>query len=174
MEPVTGFFYFFTDSLVVEVGILDSRLDHIHLYEPQIFNKKSPEIDKSELPWLQKLSQEFENYFAGKQARFSLQYPLAHQPSPFYKIVYKELQNSSPGKTLTYKQLAELSNSPRAARAVGSAMSKNPYPLIIPCHRVLPSHGKNNGAYSAGNGEATKNYLLNLERQLFISHMEQQ
>lgn len=66
------------------------------------------------------------------------------------------------GQTKTYKELAELSGSPNAARAVGMVMSRNRIPLIIPCHRVLGSDGSLHG-FSAPGGIATKKQMLTLE-----------
>lgn len=53
------------------------------------------------------------------------------------------------GKTISYKELAKMSGRPRAARAVGNIMNKNPFPLLIPCHRVVASNGKL-GGYAYG------------------------
>jgi len=65
--------------------------------------------------------------------------------------------------TISYKQLAEQAGSPRAARAVGSVMRTNRFPLVVPCHRVLASDG-GLGGYSAPGGLRTKRRLLDLER----------
>lgn len=55
------------------------------------------------------------------------------------------------GQTLSYKELATKSGRPKAARAVGNIMNKNPFPLLIPCHRVTASNGKIGGyAYGVG------------------------
>jgi methylated-DNA-[protein]-cysteine S-methyltransferase len=78
----------------------------------------------------------------------------------FQKRVYKVLQKVPPGKVITYGELAKRAGYPGAARAVGSAMKKNRLPLVIPCHRVLPSAG-GIGEYSAGKG--WKRWLLELE-----------
>ncbi len=56
---------------------------------------------------------------------------------PFSKSVLEELSRVEFGKTLTYKQLAEKTHSPKAYRAVGTVCNINPFPLLIPCHRVL-------------------------------------
>ena len=66
------------------------------------------------------------------------------------------------GETLTYGQLATLAGSPAAARAVGNCMAANRIPLVIPCHRVVPSAGEF-GGYSAASGTAMKRRLLALE-----------
>lgn len=66
------------------------------------------------------------------------------------------------GETLTYGQLAALAGSPAAARAVGNCMAANRIPLVIPCHRVVPSAGQF-GGYSAASGTAMKRRLLAME-----------
>lgn len=84
---------------------------------------------------------------------------------PFHRKVYRVLCRVPAGKTITYAELARRVGSPKAARAVGQAMAKNPFPIIIPCHRVVPSSGKL-GAYSGRGGVATKRALLRLEGAL--------
>ena len=67
------------------------------------------------------------------------------------------------GEVRTYKWVAARAGSPKAARAVGQALKRNPYPLIIPCHRVVASGGKI-GGYSGG--IKTKRMLLDLEQRI--------
>lgn len=67
----------------------------------------------------------------------------------FHREVYKNLFELTLGEVITYGKLAEKSGSKGAARSVGSAMAQNPYPLIIPCHRVVRSGGEL-GNYSSG------------------------
>jgi len=67
------------------------------------------------------------------------------------------------GEVRTYKWIAARAGSPKAARAVGQALKRNPYPLIIPCHRVVASGGKI-GGYSGG--IKTKRMLLDLEQRI--------
>jgi methylated-DNA-[protein]-cysteine S-methyltransferase len=64
------------------------------------------------------------------------------------------------GELITYGRLAESCGNPRAARAVGAVMRANPWPLIVPCHRVIGSTGRLTGY---GPGLAMKEYLLGLE-----------
>ncbi len=66
------------------------------------------------------------------------------------------------GEVRTYKWLAEAVGRPKAARAIGGAMAKNPIPLMIPCHRVIAVNGSLTG-YSAPCGLDTKRRLLQLE-----------
>jgi O-6-methylguanine DNA methyltransferase len=68
------------------------------------------------------------------------------------------------GETRSYAWVARRIGQPRAVRAVGSALRKNPWPLIIPCHRVIKSDG-NPGKY-AGRDTGRKRKLIDLERQI--------
>ena len=67
-----------------------------------------------------------------------------------------------PGATLTYGELAMRIGEPQAARAVGQALGANPFPIIVPCHRVLAAGGKS-GGFSADGGVRTKLRLLQIE-----------
>ena len=60
-------------------------------------------------------------------------------PSDFLRRVYKATMRIPKGKVTTYGRLAQLAGSRRLSRAVGNAMARNPLPLIVPCHRVVPS-----------------------------------
>ncbi len=77
----------------------------------------------------------------------------------FYSKIYEIVRRIPRGKVATYKTIAKLAGSPGAARAVGSAMKKNPDLKAIPCHRVVGSDGKMRG-YSAGQGVSTKIQML--------------
>lgn len=80
----------------------------------------------------------------------------------FDRKVYRALQAVAPGRTTTYGELAKDVGSPGASRAVGRAMATNPFPLLVPCHRVLASGGRA-GGFSAYGGVVTKEKLLALE-----------
>jgi O-6-methylguanine DNA methyltransferase len=82
--------------------------------------------------------------------------------SLFTCIVLHTLKNVQFGQVLTYGRLATLAGYPKAYRAVGSAMSKNQFPLIIPCHRIIRSNG-NVGEFALG--KDMKEYLLQHESQ---------
>jgi methylated-DNA-[protein]-cysteine S-methyltransferase len=83
----------------------------------------------------------------------------------FSRRVYQVVLGIPLGETRTYKWVARKAGSPRAQRAVGQALKNNPYPLIIPCHRVVGS-GKNLGGYSGPGGRKGKEGLIKLERQI--------
>ncbi len=82
--------------------------------------------------------------------------------SSFDAQIYQLLRDVSWGTTITYGTLAERAGAPGTARAVGAAMSTNHWPIIVPCHRVLPATGQV-GGFSAYGGAETKHALLELE-----------
>ena len=81
----------------------------------------------------------------------------------FQKKVWNEIKKIPRGSTLTYEELAKKIGKPRAYRAVANACGKNPYPIRIPCHRVIGSNGKI-GGYSAKGGIDKKISLLKNEK----------
>ena len=80
----------------------------------------------------------------------------------FYKKVWLTCSKIPKGKTMTYGELAKIIGSPKAARAVGSALGKNPFAPIVPCHRVIRSDGKL-GGYSGIGGVKKKIEMLRKE-----------
>ena len=106
------------------------------------------------------LAKSLERYVAGEAVEWpELPVDVASLP-PFHKKVLEELCRIPAGKTRSYGELAALCGSPKAARAVGQVMAKNPWPLIFPCHRVLAAGGKMGGY---GPGVEMKKWLLELE-----------
>ncbi|HQT45404.1 MAG TPA: MGMT family protein [Candidatus Micrarchaeota archaeon] len=82
----------------------------------------------------------------------------------FEWLVYSECLKIPKGKTLTYRELAIRIGKPRAARAVGNALGKNPFAPFVPCHRVVKSDGTL-GGYSARGGIAKKKKILLAEKK---------
>ena len=100
-------------------------------------------------------------YFRAERRTFNV--PLANDSlTPFARKVQRELLKVPYGSVISYGELAEQAGSPRAARAVGGVMASNPFPLIVPCHRVVNADG-HIGHYSAGHGSKTKVWLLEFE-----------
>ncbi|MDT6940025.1 methylated-DNA--[protein]-cysteine S-methyltransferase [Brucella pseudogrignonensis] len=92
------------------------------------------------------------------------QTPLALDPLPeLNRKVYEILLALKAGETITYGAIARRLGDVSLSQAVGYALGKNPFPIIVPCHRVLGSNGKV-GGFSAAGGTATKLRLLNIER----------
>jgi methylated-DNA-[protein]-cysteine S-methyltransferase len=82
--------------------------------------------------------------------------------APFDRRVYDVARTILPGATLSYGDIAARLGLPGEARAVGQALAQNPFPLVVPCHRVLAAGGKV-GGFSANGGIATKLRLLSIE-----------
>ena len=80
----------------------------------------------------------------------------------FERRVYEAARRIAPGATCSYGEIAAAIGAPREARAVGAALGRNPFPLIVPCHRVLAAGGRL-GGFSAPGGRTTKRRLLAIE-----------
>ena len=81
----------------------------------------------------------------------------------FDRAAWAVARTVPPGETITYGEIAARIGDPQAARAVGRAMGANPFPIIVPCHRVLGADGKM-GGFSATGGVVAKARLLSIER----------
>ncbi len=112
--------------------------------------------------WVAKLARKIAAHVGGTTHDFSdVRLDDAHLPA-FQRRIYQALREVPAGTTASYGDLAERAGSPGAARAVGGAMGKNPWPIVVPCHRVLGA-GKSTGGFSAFGGTATKVRLLAYE-----------
>ena len=81
---------------------------------------------------------------------------------PFRREVYAATRAILPGRTATYGEVAAAIGRSDAARDVGAALARNPFPILVPCHRVLGANGKLTG-FSAPGGLETKRRMLELE-----------
>ncbi|MDE6551546.1 MAG: methylated-DNA--[protein]-cysteine S-methyltransferase [Muribaculaceae bacterium] len=99
-------------------------------------------------------------YLAGERREFSI--PLRLEGTAFRKKVWSELRAIPYGEAITYKELASRIGNPKAVRAVANACGANPFPILIPCHRVVASGGKA-GGYTGGLD--IKLALLEIEKQ---------
>jgi len=104
--------------------------------------------------------QQLTEYFAGERRTFDL--PLKLNGTEFQMSVLQALQQIPYGETTSYADIAERIGRPKAVRAVGAANGRNPIPIIVPCHRVIGSHGDLTGF---GGGLDTKEALLRLEAE---------
>jgi methylated-DNA-[protein]-cysteine S-methyltransferase len=105
---------------------------------------------------------QLDEYFEGDRHAFALDVDL-RAAAPFARRVLTELAGVPYGETTTYGALAGRIGAPRAARAVGTVMNRNPIPIVLPCHRVVGSTGKLVGY---GGGLELKERLLRLEGAL--------
>lgn len=105
------------------------------------------------------LVERFKVYFSGKEASFPDELDFSGT-TPFQREVWEITRLIPYGETRTYLWVAEQIKRPRALRAVGQALARNPLSIIVPCHRVVASNG---GLGGFGGGAEMKRYLLRLE-----------
>lgn len=140
------------------IGPLKLTADHKRLHSIS-FNSPGQTHGEPMPPILQATICQLEEYFAGTRKYFQL--PLAPQGSEFQQNIWRLVEKIPYGATASYLEIARQSGSEKNSRAVGLANSKNPIPIIIPCHRVIGSRGQLTG-YAGG-----------LERKRFLLLHEQ-
>jgi len=113
-------------------------------------------------PLLRRATGQLNEYFAGTRREFDLEVDLG-PAREFGRAVLEQLALVPYGELTTYGTLAERAGRPRAARAVGTIMNRNPVPIVLPCHRVVGSSGSLVG-YAGGLDR--KRTLLELEGAL--------
>jgi AraC family transcriptional regulator of adaptative response/methylated-DNA-[protein]-cysteine methyltransferase len=118
------------------------------------------EIVQGDNAYLDQISRELDDYFAGRSLSFTV--PLIVGGTPFERDVWAKLQTIAPGRTWSYLQLAEQLGNPRAVRAVGRANGRNCLAIVIPCHRVIRADGDLCGY---GGGLWRKKWLLEHEQR---------
>ena len=110
-------------------------------------------------PILKAAAREIEDYLNGKRTKFSV--PLHFAGTEFQRKVWEQLQAIPYGETISYSELARRAGNPRAVRAAGSANGRNPFCIMVPCHRVIAKDGTI-GGYAGG--LARKRHLLAVEK----------
>ncbi|WP_127942569.1 MGMT family protein [Mycoplasma sp. ATU-Cv-703] len=108
-----------------------------------------------------------DEYFQGRKTKMDAQKVAWQNVSPFARRVYAQLVKTHRGELLTYQALAAKVGQPRAARAVGNALSNNPFLLLVPCHRVTHANLTQVGSYRGG--IKMKHFLWQLERDFAAS-----
>jgi methylated-DNA-[protein]-cysteine S-methyltransferase len=117
-----------------------------------------PRVLRSPKP-IEQLRRELDEYFEGRRQHFDIETDVRGMPAYNLKVL-AELARVEYGSTTTYGALAALTGNPRAARAVGTVMNRNPIPIVLPCHRVIGASGSLTGY---GGGLDRKEHLLRLE-----------
>lgn len=155
---------FMSDSVRIQtpIGILTLTSNSVGLCKIQI---DPPSSDSDQLDQINQLlaavKTQLIEYFAGTRKTFDLPLDL-EQLHGFQKEVLKVVSQISYGKVLTYGQIAAQLLKPSACRAVGTALARNPLPILIPCHRVVAANGHLAG-YLGKKGVAAKKWLLEME-----------
>ena len=144
------------------IGFLEISLEGDKLYSIQRSTVKR-HFSKPHSVFARKVKKQLEEYFNSKRDRFSI--PLVKRGTEFQRQVWKALQKIPYSQTRTYKEVSLQLGFETKSRPVGQACSKNPFLIVVPCHRVLAQ--KNLGGFALGL-KAKKN-LLNLEDQCIIS-----
>jgi methylated-DNA-[protein]-cysteine S-methyltransferase len=158
--------YDIVDSPVGElfVAATDRGLARIHFHpagqEDELARSFGVRVLRSPLDDVRR---ELDEYFEGTRTSFDL--PLDLRVAPFHADVLRELALVPYGRTETYGALAAKVGRPRAARAVGTVMNRNPIPIVLPCHRIVGANGSLTG-YAGGLD--VKRQLLELEGATLI------
>ena len=132
-----------TDSEILSIGYKSTKI--------------APSLPSNHLTKV--ASGQLQDYFKGKRKDFDLPLDLDSH-SDFYQSVWSTLINIPYGKTSSYSQLAHQIDNPKAVRAVGMANGRNPYCIVVPCHRII---GKDNSLTGYVYGLKMKRWLLELE-----------
>ena len=113
-------------------------------------------------PYIAEIAEKVRRHLSGKAQDFSAVSVDLDGVGSFAQQVYAACRNIPAGRTMSYGELATTINHPGAARAVGQALGRNPFPILVPCHRVLTADGKA-GGFSAYGGVETKVRILAIE-----------
>ena len=140
--------------------IIDIMLPQKDIPITKTISKKYPDALEQSHKKLKKLCLQIQNFLEGSPVNFSLEFIDMTQCYDFQKKVLLETREIPRGKVSCYGHLADRILAPGAARAVGSALARNPFPLIIPCHRVVKSTGY---LGNFGGGSEMKKFLLQIE-----------
>ena len=146
------------------VGVTGRGVCRIH-FDPEperelesLARRFGPRVLRAAKP-VDRVRRQLDEYFAGRRRAFEVDCDIRFLPD-FHRRVLEQLAHVEYGTTTTYGTLAALSGNPRAARAVGTVMNRNPVPIVLPCHRVVGAKGQLTG-YAGGLDR--KERLLRLE-----------
>ena len=147
-----------TASLATPIGTVVIEGDDERIYGIRLGPASPPQEGSGQAT--REAAAQIAAYFSGNLRAFDL--PLAPAISPRGEALRQAIVAIQHGETASYGELAQVIGS--GARALGQACARNPFPLVVPCHRVLRAGGVL-GPYSAGEGPATKRWLLDHEQR---------
>lgn len=145
------------------VGRLAIEADHDNLTRLRWTDEADQAAEPASSPVLREAARQLDLYFARRLTRFEL--PLDAHGTEFQRRVWAAMSEIPYGETATYGGLAAALGS--GPRAVGMACGRNPIPIVVPCHRVLASGGRE-GGFSGGRGLPTKRQLLAIEGMVLL------
>ncbi len=140
---------------LIVITAADSQITQVKFADEPVLQTENPDQTTG------LCKKELQDYFSGKLKKFSV--ALRPEGTEFQKSVWNSLLETEYGTTLSYTDIAEKINRPKAVRAVGNANGKNPIHIIVPCHRIIARDGKYAG-YAAGTERKIR--LLEHERRL--------
>ena len=140
------------------IGIIEINADDKNVLSVLFVDNDSHLLSNIENEITIKAKQQLEDYFTKKSNAFNL--PLYFSATEFQQNVWKQLQTIPFGKTISYLQLAKDLGEEKCIRAAASANGKNPFAIIVPCHRVI---GKNGSLTGYAGGLWRKQWLLEHE-----------
>lgn len=144
------------DKIIFETILGNMKITSENGFLKTVDLTDEPKVDSNEAVLLN-AKQQMLTYFKTETA-FDL--PLNPKGTPFQQKVYEALLKIPYGKTASYGEIAAMIGKPKAARAVGQAVNKNPLMIIVPCHRIIGKDGSLTGFYG---GLALKEKLLKIE-----------
>jgi methylated-DNA-[protein]-cysteine S-methyltransferase len=141
-------------------GISSFLLPHYGLDDlEQLMGWENPNATRSDEPF-EAMIELTRQYFNARMVDFSPLEPDLPKANSFTGVVLRACREIPFGQTMSYSQLAKKIKRPDAARAVATALGKNPLPLVIPCHRVTYADGRCGGFSAAGGPELKQRMLL--------------
>ena len=157
------------DALLFSVFVGHGSADEVRRAACRQVEGTSSECQFVERDWHPELRRRLEQYCLGEQCDFDDVRLAPSRSTDFQKCVVNIVRRIPYGQTLSYGRLAEKAGFPRAARAVGTVMSCNRLPIIVPCHRVVAAGGKT-GGYTSPQGVSLKLRLLAMESSAERQH----
>ena len=124
-------------------GLTGVHFDGQH-YEPVV---GADWLHTPEHPVLRAAKSQLTAYFAGRRTTFDL--PLAPVGTPFQRAVWAAISTVPCGETISYGELAARAGAPKSIRAAGAATGRNPWGIVVPCHRIIGANGALTG-YAGG------------------------
>ena len=148
-----------TEAGVCRLGFDDERQDEILI---DIAARIGPRIVESQRS-TKDAADVLSAYLEGEATRLDIPVDMRLVRTPFHRSILDALLKIRRGEVVSYSGLAARVGAPKAVRAAGTACGKNPIPVIVPCHRVVPIGG---GVGNYGGGPDIKRWLLELEGAL--------
>ena len=156
LDPLDPLLVVGNESHITYIGFIDTD----DKKEDLLLKEKEGFLHQSVTPPIEKTLVQLGEYFKGQRKNFSLS--LEKTGTAFQQKVWTCLTTIPYGTTWSYEKLAKEAGSPKGYRAAGNANGKNPFSIVVPCHRVI---AKNGGLGGYGGGLKNKAFLLALEEK---------